>query len=156
MIKISTEQQPIPADDLHKICIGALREHRDRIDGLVGRILQDAHLDELALLDRLTRRCDDRGAHALLADHHNGVLRHAEGAQFTNLLTRQRIAQQMISPLILIVERHIADMNGHALFDAACTKLLIQPLEAPDILKTAYRLIIVEVRHCNEFFNRLA
>ena len=61
----------------------------------------------------------------------------------------------MISPLILIVERHIADMNSHALFDAACAQFFIQSLETPDVLEPPHSLVVVEIRHRDELFERL-
>ena len=47
-------------------------------------------------------------------------------------------------------------MNGHALFDAARAQFFIQPLEPPDVLKPPHSLVVVEIRHRDELFERLA
>ena len=63
---------------------------------------------------------------------------------------------KVFPPLILIVECHISDVNGHAFFDAARAQFFVQTLEAPDILEAADGFIIVEVCHRNELFDGLA
>ena len=47
-------------------------------------------------------------------------------------------------------------MDGLAFLDAALLELFIDALDAPDVLEAADGFIIVEIRHRDEFFERLA
>ena len=75
---------------------------------------------------------------------------------FRICLLESDFRSNVFPPLILIIERHITDVDGHALVDAARAQFFIQPLEPPDVLKSAHVLIIVEIGHGDHLLDRLS
>ncbi len=57
---------------------------------------------------------------------------------------------------LTVLEFHLADVDGLAFLDAALLELLVDALDAPDVLEAAHSLIVVEVRHDNELLDGLA